>query len=296
MKRRIDQFLAYLENELSSSRHTVAAYSRDLAQYNEFLDASGRAGVISPNSIKEFGAYLLRTGLSRSSVERKLSALRSFCKFLSRNGDLNIEIPARILLPRKAKKLPRFLDQKLMIALIESLPVHDEIALRTKLIIELLYGCGLRVSELAGIHLDDFDRGRRVVRILGKGNKERLVPMGDPAWNCLQEYLMQRGQAAVKRRKKVDETHLLLSVNGALLSVRDVQRSVAAVLKSLPDSPGQNPHILRHSFATHLLENGADLRAIQEMLGHTSIATTQKYTHVCRKKIKEVFDQAHPRA
>lgn len=296
MKRRIDQFLTYLENELSSSKHTLAAYRCDLLQYNDFLKATGRSGVISPTSIKDFGAHLLRHGLSRGSVERKLSALRSFCKFLSRNGDVNIEMPSRIVLPRKMKKLPRFLDQKLIVELIESLPADDELALRTKLIIELLYGCGLRVSELAGMSVDDFDMGRRIVRIMGKGSKERLVPVGRPALQCLNDYLKQRGQAARKRRKNPDARHLFISVNGVPLSIRDIQRTVAKVLKSLPDSPGQNPHLLRHSFATHLLENGADLRAIQEMLGHASITTTQKYTHVCRKKIKEVFDQAHPRA
>lgn len=296
MEQRIEKFLHYLKDEVSASPNTVAAYSRDLKQFEAFLELSGRAGVLSPNSIRDFGAHLLRNGQARSTVERKLSTLRSFCKFLSRYGDMHIEIPMRILLPRKGKPLPRFLDQKSLSELIDSLPTDPEISLRSRLIIELLYGCGLRVSELAGVRLEDFDTGRQVIRIKGKGGKERLVPVGKPAQRCLSDYISCRGRTAAQRKREVSTRRLLVSVNGEPLSVRDIQRAIAVILKSLPDSPGQNPHLLRHSFATHLLENGADLRAIQEMLGHASISTTQKYTHVCRNKLKEVYQKAHPRA
>ncbi|TKJ41530.1 tyrosine recombinase XerD [candidate division LCP-89 bacterium B3_LCP] len=296
MRQRIDSFSDYLINELSLSVNTIQAYQRDLLQYSDFLDTTERTGIISPQSIKDFGAYLLKKGLVRSSVARKLSALRSFCKFLSESGDLNIEIPSRILLPKRGKQLPRFIDQKSINQIIDSLPTDGELAVRSKLIVELLYGCGLRVAELAILQLEDFDRERRVVHVLGKGGKERFLPVGDAALHCLAEYLKVRGQTASERKSEVTTSRLLISVNGKPLNVRDLQRSVASILKKLPDTPGHNPHLLRHSFATHLLENGADLRAIQELLGHSSVTITQKYTHVCRTKLKEVFERTHPRS
>lgn len=296
MQQHIEKFLAYLENEIAASPNTIVAYHLDLKQFASFLDNGGRSGIFSPNSIRDFGAQLLRDGYARSTVERKLSSLRSFGKFLSRQGDLSVEIPMRILLPRKGKRLPRFIDQKALSKLIDSLPSDGELAIRSRLIIELLYGCGLRVSELAGMRIEDFDVGRQVVLIRGKGRKERLVPVGRAARSCLQDYLACRGRTALERRKNPNPAHLIINANGQRLSVRGIQRAIADILRRLPDSPGQNPHLLRHSFATHLLENGADLRAIQEMLGHSSISTTQKYTHVCRTKLKEVYRQAHPRA
>lgn len=292
----IDGFLTYLKDEVSASQHTIQAYGRDLQQFQTFLNASGRDGVLSPHSIRDFGAFLLRSGQARSTVERKMSALRSFCKFLSRDGSINIGIPMRILLPRKERRVPRFLDQKNLNRMIESLPEDSELRLRTRLIIELLYGCGLRVSELAGIAVGDFDANREVVRVVGKGKKERIVPIGRPARRCLGGYLKVRGGMAAQRNHIVNTKHLIVNADGRALSVRGIQRTVAGVLRLLQDAPGQNPHLLRHSFATHLLENGADLRAIQEMLGHSSMSTTQKYTHVCRRKLKEVYLQTHPRA
>lgn len=296
MNRTIDLFLQYLKDEVSASENTISAYHRDLKQYQQFLEKTGRGAIISPSSIRDYCACLIRNKLSRSTVERKLYSLRSFCKFLSQENLLHIEIPARILLPHRKKSLPRFINQKKLAELINSLSDDNELRARAKLIIELLYGSGLRVSELASLKLEDFDRSRTTVRVLGKGNKERLVPVGKLAGYSLERYLLFRGRNAELRGKPASDQSLLTSVNGKPLTVRDIQRSIESVLRALPDSPGRNPHLLRHSFATHLLENGADLRAIQEMLGHSSLITTQKYTHVCRTKLKEVFNQAHPRA
>ncbi len=296
MKERISKFLTYLQDEVHASSHTLSAYRRDLIQFYVFLDNDSRTGVLSPQSIRDFGAHLLRTGSSRATVERKLSVLRSFCKYLSRSGSINIELPRRILLPRREKRLPRFLDQRSLNDLIESQETQTELQVRSKLILELLYGCGLRVSELAGLTLQDLDFNRQVIRVLGKGRKERLVPLGRPARQCLDEYLKVRGSGARARRRSVSTRNLLVNITGEPFSVRGIQRTVDRLLKFLPEAPGSNPHILRHSFATHLLENGADLRAIQEMLGHASITTTQKYTHVNRSKLKEVYLQAHPRS
>ncbi len=296
MQQRIEKFIEYLENEFSASPHTVDAYSRDLKQFSEFLASGGRDGVLSPHAVRDFGAYLLRTGFSRSSIERKLSAIKSFGRYLGLSGEINSIVSTRILLPRKEKRLPRFMDQKALNELIDSLPVEDEMARRAKLIVELLYGCGLRVSELAGIKIEDYDQGRKILRILGKGRKERFMPVGNAAEQALRNYVNVRGQVASSRKKEVTTQSLIVNRNGESFSVRGIQRCIAQILSALPNSPGQNPHLLRHSFATHLLENGADLRAIQEMLGHSSISSTQKYTHVCRNKLKEVYKQAHPRS
>lgn len=296
MDDQIAAFLDYLRDEVRASDHTVAAYRRDLTQLQAFLEGGGRSGVLSPHSIRDFGAFLLRSGMARASVERKLSCLRSFCKFLSASGSINMGVPWRILLPRKAKRLPRFVEQKPLNQLIESLKEEGELPARTRLILELLYGCGLRVSELAGIHLDDFDGKRQIIRVRGKGNKDRMVPVGKPAQESLRTYLTFRGKTAAERGRQIKTAYLIVNSSGQPFSVRGIQRTVDQVLEKLPNSPGQNPHLLRHSFATHLLENGADLRAIQEMLGHASVSTTQKYTHVCRRKLMEVYRKAHPRA
>jgi integrase/recombinase XerC len=296
MDNQIADYLAYLQDEVRASPNTVAAYRRDLEQFRLFLEGGRRGGVISPHSLRDFGSFLLRSGMARASVERKLSCLRSFCKYLAAEGSINIEIGWRLLLPRKEKRLPRFLEQTPLNELIEALPEADELTARTRLIVELLYGCGLRVSELAGVRLDDFDTHRRLIRVHGKGHKDRLVPVGQPAQNCLQTYLNFRGTTAAARGVVIKTTRLIVNRGGQPYSVRGLQRTVGKVLDNMPNTPGHNPHLLRHSFATHLLENGADLRAIQEMLGHSSVSTTQKYTHVCRHKLMEVYQKAHPRA
>jgi len=296
MEQQVDKFIQYIRDEISASPNTIDAYSRDLRQFGEFLVRDGRQGVLSPHSVRDFGAFLLKKGLSRSTVERKLSTLRSFSRYLAQTGDDNRVLSIRVVLPKKERRLPRTFDQDTLNDLINVLPVKGEMALRSRLIIELLYGCGLRVSELVGVRLSDFDRDRKVLRILGKGRKERIVPVGESAQQALCDYLTERGQCAKKRRKSSFASELILNQNGEAFSVRGIQRTIAGIISALPNSPGKNPHLLRHSFATHLLENGADLRAIQEMLGHSSISTTQKYTHVCRKKLKEVYQQAHPRS
>ncbi|MCX6639743.1 MAG: tyrosine recombinase XerC [bacterium] len=296
MIERIESFLSYLKNEIGASPNTLTAYRHDLVQFQAFMEAGGRGGIFSPNSIRDFGAFLLRSGLSRGSITREISALRSFSKYLNSTGQISDSVTVRITLPQQEKQLPRFLDQRSLNSLIDLLPQGDEKALRSRLLVELLYGCGLRVSELAGLRRSDFDSTGETVRILGKGNKERIVPVGRAARRALQDYLPRRGDSAKKRCKSISADHLIVNNNGKPFSVRGIQRAIAEILNNLPAAPGQNPHLLRHSFATHLLENGADLRAIQEMLGHASISTTQKYTHVCRNKLKEVYLQAHPRA
>jgi len=292
----ITGFITYLKNEIVASPHTIDAYSLDLKQYQQFLASGGRENVISPHSIRDFGASLLRSGLSRSSVERKLSTLRSFGRYLGLEGDSGGVVSTRVLLPKKEKKLPRFIEQKALTELIDSLRVSDEFTARTMFIVEILYGCGLRVSELAGLKIEDYDQSRNILRVMGKGRKERYVPIGQAVVTAMQSYFALRGKTAQKRKKPINTSNIVVNQDGQPFSVRGIQRSIADLLGKLPNSPGNNPHLLRHSFATHLLENGADLRAIQEMLGHSSISTTQKYTHICRNKLKEVYQQAHPRS
>ncbi|MBU0517930.1 tyrosine recombinase XerC [bacterium] len=296
MPDRIRQFIKYLQNEVAASPNTISAYQGDLDQFFVFLEKTGRDGVISPSSIRDFGAHLLKSGLARSSIERKLTSLRSFTKFLTLSHLADVEISPQIHLPKKEKTLPKVINKDSLSKILESISTDGELNIRKWLSLELLYGCGLRISELAGLKLDDADLKNEVIRVLGKGRKERIIPLGRKAQAAYQSYLAVRGSIASQRRKPVKTDHLLIGSNGTRLSVRQLQRDVAEFLNMLPDSPGQNPHLLRHSFATHLLENGADLRAIQEMLGHSSVSTTQKYTHVCRTQLKEVYRKTHPRS
>jgi len=296
MPDRIRHFINYLKNEVAASPNTVSAYQRDLEQFFDYLKQSGRDGVISSSSIRDFGARLLKTGLARSSIERKLTSLRSFLKYLSINQPGNIEIPSTIPLPKKAKTLPKVINQSSLSNILESISLDGELNKRKWLSLELLYGCGLRISELAGLRLDDVDLKNEVLRVMGKGRKERIIPLGRKAQVAVKQYLEDRGSTASRRKKPVACDYLLVGLNGTHLTPRQLQRDIAGLLNQLPDTPGQNPHLLRHSFATHLLENGADLRAIQEMLGHSSVSTTQKYTHVCRSKLKEVYQKTHPRS
>ena len=216
MEEKILKYLTHLSNIIGASANTISAYRRDLFQFKCFLDKSARSGVLSPNSIRDFGAYLFRLGRARSSVQRKLSAIRGFCTFLCSTGDIDAVIPTRIIFPRKEKRLPRFIDQKKLNLLIESLPTDTELRLRSRLIIELLYGCGLRVSELASLKMQDYDPSSSLIRVLGKGKKERLIPIGRPAIKSLENYKNERGKTALKRKRIVDKNRLIINAKNIL--------------------------------------------------------------------------------
>jgi len=288
----VDAFNNYLETERNLSIHTLAAYRSDLSQFIAF--AIGEKGeTVSASGIdhlllRRFLALLSRN-TKKSSIGRKLAAIRSFFRYLVRRGELGKNPAELISTPKKDKKLPFHLDIDQTTALMEAPTTENKHGLRDKAILELLYSSGLRVSELTGLNLKNIDISAELVRVLGKGGKERIVPIGSKAMKALQEYLTERGVI------KGDDP-IFLNSRGSRINRRTVARIVDDYVLRIAAFKRISPHILRHTFATHLLEGGADLRAIQELLGHASLSTTQKYTHVGIDRLMEVYDKAHPKA
>jgi integrase/recombinase XerC len=286
----VEQFLSYLANEKRSSHHTVEAYRVDLAQLQDFVqDRLGNKPLVELKhaDIRDYLGFLLRYGYERRSAARKLSAVKSFYKFLLREGKVSANPTREVKTPKIEKKLPGFLTQ-FQAAQAMKVEGDNEAALRNRAIMELLYGSGLRVAELVGINREDIDWYNEVIRILGKGNKTRLAPLGRMARDALQAYL--------NPRKDPTGPAVFLNLRGKRLTTRSVRNIVGRQLRSVAEVTRTNPHVLRHSFATHLLERGADLRAVQELLGHASLSTTQHYTHVTVDRLKRIYDKAHPRS
>ena len=293
----IRKFAAYVASERRGSAHTSKAYLSDLAQYAAYLAESGVPLV--PSSPAAVRGFLSRASARCGAVTlgRKLSALRSFYRFLVREG-LAAANPARsVASPRRPRKLPQVLPEDEVAALVEAPRKAVPLELRDRAMFELLYASGLRVSELASLDVDDLDLGEGVVRVVGKRRKERIVPVGSAARDALRRWLADgRPSLARGRAGASAPAALFLHHRGARLSTRSVARRLDRAVLASGISRRVHPHVLRHCFATHLLGNGADLRAIQEMLGHASLSTTQRYTHLDWKRLSEVYDQAHPRA
>lgn len=285
-------FFRYLGSERAASPHTVRSYRRDLAEFAAFLgeQGAGRPADIARVDARTIRAYLARLhgrGLEPASIARQLAALRSWFRFLVRRG-LAGRNPAReVRSPRLGRKLPSFLPIDETVALLEAKALAAPERDRDLAILEMLYAAGLRVSELAGLDVDDVDRAERTVRVLGKGRKERIVPFGEQAARALDAYLGRRGDA---------RGPLFRNRPGGRLTVRSVHAIVRRAAKAAGLARPVSPHTLRHTFATHLLDAGADLRAIQELLGHSRLSTTQRYTHVGAEQLMRVYDAAHPRA
>jgi integrase/recombinase XerC len=294
----LQRFLAYLETERRSSPHTVKAYLVDLGAYADYLAAAGQ-GVVpsSPALVRAFLARQSDTS-GATSLARKLSALRSLYRFLVREG-LAPGNPARaVASPKRPKRLPEVLPEEEVAALVEA-PAHlsKPLELRDRAFLELLYGSGLRVSELTGLDVGDVDLPQRLVRVLGKRNKERIVPFGEAAAGAIARWLDDgRPVLAAGRDHARAGAALLLNWRGGRLTSRSVGRRLDGWVLATGLPRHVHPHVLRHCFATHLLGNGADLRGIQELLGHASLSTTQRYTHLDWKRLAAVYDAAHPRA
>jgi len=292
LAQQIRTFCAYLEAERNVSPHTLSAYRFDLEQLTAFVvsekGAEATAGDVDHLLLRRYLA-LLGKSAKKSSIGRKLAAIRSFFRYLLRRGVLTKNPAELIATPKKENRLPFHLDIDQATTLMET-PAHDEkYALRDRAILETLYSCGLRVSELTGLNIGDLDLAGGVVRVLGKGNKQRIVPVGSKAIQAVREYLQER-------RALAGEGPLFLNSRGDRINRRSVTRIVDAHVLSIAAFRNISPHVLRHTFATHMLEGGADLRAIQELLGHASLSTTQKYTHVGIDRLMEVYDKAHPKA
>ena len=293
LAREVAGFLRYLDRERNASPHTIRAYANDLGQFQahlaEELGPNPRPAAIDHLLIRAFLARLHRDGVKKISAARKLAALRTFFRYLCREGILERN-PARALLsPRTERKIPGHMEESEVAALIE-VPGETDGARRARAILELLYATGIRCAELVGLDLGDVDIGARTVRVLGKGSKERIVPFGQPALAALQAYLPARDNARPKTQA------LFVNARGGRLTDRSVRQIVSHRVKQVAMTRRLSPHSLRHSFATHLLERGADLRAIQELLGHASLSTTQRYTHVNARHILDIYRKTHPRA
>ncbi len=282
----LDKFFTYLEVERNYSSHTTLNYRIDLEEFARFLDKTPVEAVEYPD-LRRFLAQLKGRNLKPRSLARKLSSLRSFFKFLQREGVIQTN-PAKLLVtPKLDKPLPHFMSEEETVQLIES-PQSGKInSPRDKAIFEILYSTGIRVSELVGLNVDDVDFIGNIIKVMGKGKKERIVPIGNQALSALKEYMDGR---------KANNKFIFVNKNGTRLSDRSVRNIINKYILQQAMTQHVTPHMFRHSFATHLLNHGADLRSVQELLGHVNLSTTQIYTHLTTEKIKKVYDQAHPRA
>ncbi len=291
MRREIFDFLRYLREEKNVSPHTERSYRSDLEQFADF--AAGKTlGEVDHLLLRAFIADLLSRKVRKTSIARKLSAVRTFFKYLNRTGVLKTNAARLVSTPRQEKRLPAVLTADDAVRLMEApspkTSSDAEQEFRDRAVLETLYSTGIRVSELVGIDLADLNRGEQVVRVRGKGRKERVLPIGQRALEAIDAYH--------RCRKTPRENALFTGPGGNRLTVRTVQRILEKYRKKLGLLQKASPHTLRHSFATHLLESGADLRAIQELLGHASLSTTQRYTHINLSSLMETYDKAHPKA
>jgi len=279
----------------NASAHTVKAYRTDLAEFVVFIGPE-ELKTIDHLLIRAFLGQLYERGLSKASVARSLSSIRSFFKWMGRERMIQLNPALLVAAPKLPKKLPRVPTTEEMNSVLDAqMPEEAAFAERDRLILELLYGCGIRNSELTGINLDDIHLRQGLILVRGKGKKQRMVPFGDSAQIALRDYLPQRARL-LEQHRRTNEAALLINLRGSRLTTRSVGRIVksVAVAGGLPSEV--HPHTLRHAFGTHMLEEGADLRAIQELLGHERLSTTQRYTQLTTKQVLDVYDKTHPRA
>jgi integrase/recombinase XerD len=292
----VTDFLGYMSVERGASPHTISAYRRDLTTYVAFLEARGvgTPSTVTRDDATAFIAHLQDAGLAPASVERKAAAVKPFHKFLVREGVTDNHPTAGMPLPKKPERLPDVMSVDEASRLLD-LPFADSpVGVRDRAMLEVLYGCGLRASEAASLDLNDVDVREGFVRVFGKGSKERGVPVAGAALTALQDYLVHGRPYLRPKSRRQDPAAVFLSVRGGRLA----RQTVFEIVRRHGRRAGLDlhPHTLRHSFATHMLEGGADLRALQEMLGHSDMSTTQIYTHVDRSHLREEYLSTHPRA
>ena len=314
MKEQLRSFLEFLRLNRNASPHTVAAYDSDLSQFLAFTAAQQRKKItelrpvdIDLPAVRAFMADLYRQGQARASVSRKLSALRTFTRYMRREGWIEGDPVALAAAPKREQKVPSHLSVDEMSTLLATPDASQPLGCRDRAILELFYASGLRLSELVGLDVEDVNLSARMVRVMGKGAKERIVPFNDAARKSIAAWLKDRAALVNSqpptpnsqtrtRNRKLEADPLFVNFRGSRLTGRSVQRLVARYVSLCSTRFGISPHALRHSFATHLLERGADLRAIQELLGHVALSTTQRYTHVNSAQLLDVYRRAHPRA
>lgn len=292
-------FLTHLGVEKNSSVQTVKSYREDLTQALDFVRKHVQKGSVEPRdwntrTLRAFLAWLHEQGYAKSTIARRLAAVRSFGKFLCRSGALKSNPAEALRGPRQDKKLPHFLTLDDVRRLLAAPPAHTPLGRRDRAILETLYSAGVRVSELIGLNVADVDLSDGVAVVRGKGKKERLALLGDPARAALTTWLADRKDILAESGR--DNAAVFLNRSGGRLTTRSVGRLLARHLKRAGLDPRTTPHTLRHSFATHMLDAGADIRGVQELLGHKSLTTTQVYTHVTTKRLQQSYHKAHPRA
>jgi integrase/recombinase XerC len=290
----IQAFLDHLRNERQASPHTLRSYGDDMALFRRYLDESVGADAdptaVDSRRIRGYSAWLSGRGYAASTIARRLACLRSYFRYQRRQGTVSADPAGTVRNPKQAKRLPNFLRFEEVIRILESIATDEPLGVRDRAMFETLYGGGLRVSELVGLELADLDWENLVVRVRGKGRRERLCPIGPVAMNWLGRWI------PLRHPKDPGEAAVFLNRYGTRLTTRSVGRLFEGHLTGLGIDPSSSPHSLRHSFATHLLDQGADLRSVQELLGHRRLTTTQIYTHVTQERILDAYEDAHPRA
>lgn len=297
----INSFLNYLKVEKNASQLTIINYRTDLIQFSEFLADREKLPVekltrtsLNHRSVREYLAYIQNNGQSRATAARKLAALKSYVKYLCRENILSENPIAAVSTPKQEQRLPRFLYSQEVELLLQAPDLSTPAGMRDKAILEILYASGIRVSELTGLNLNNLDLDEEYIKVTGKGDKDRLVPMGRKARAAIMLYLKKSRPTYLKPENKAVEA-LFLNRFGGRLSARAVRMIVNKYADSIALNQRISPHTLRHTFATHLLNNGADLRSVQELLGHVELSTTQIYTHLTKENIKMIYDNTHPR-
>lgn len=293
----LKRFLTYLRVEKDCSEHTLTNYGKDLEVFTEFMQRRKEGAFlweqIGPLDIRAYLSKLNDKQYARRTIARRISALRSFYKFLVRENVLEYSPLAKIRSPKLDKKLPMFLDEFEITELLE-LPDSTPLGVRDRAVLEMLYATGCRVSELVGLTLERVDLRNRFVILLGKGDKERIVPIGHNCSEAMQRYFVIRLQLTTKYQKS--HNFIFINSHGGILTDRSVRRILEKYINMLATHKHVSPHTIRHTFATHLLEHGADLRSVQELLGHANLSTTQIYTHITNERITAIYKQNHPRA
>jgi len=296
----IGDFLDYLSYERNVSVNTIRAYRDDLESFvgflcNDYLTL-GRDQLdlksVDRLAVRSYLAYLARRKLARASAARHLSAMRSFFKYLMREGQIEANPARSVATPKREKHLPSVLQPSDVVLLIEQADTSNTLGLRDRAFLEVLYASGLRISELVGIDIEDVELRGRLVKVRGKGSKERIVPFGAKAEEAIRAWLEVRGSLV----SDIEEPAVFVNYRGERITTRSVRRLFDGYVRKASLRAGISPHTMRHSFATHLLNAGADLRGIQELLGHASLATTQVYTHVSKERLRAVYGETHPRA
>ena len=300
MDQEIDAFLRYARYERNYSPRTLESYASDLAEFSAYLTRGSQERVevaqIDHIGIREFLGSLYAKGNSKSSAARKLATLKSFFRFLHREGRIESNPARMVKSPRLPQKNPRALALKQIESILQQPDLSSAKGLRDRAMLELLYASGLRVSELVAIDLRDISFSQRMIRVEGKGRRERMTPYGESAARALDGYLAARLGILRSKGSEADDQALFLNLRGGRLSVRSVQRMLSEYVRKGALALNVHPHQLRHSFATHLLSNGADLRSVQELLGHKSLSTTQRYTHLTVDELLRAYRSSHPKA